>query len=135
MDELVRFELEDGSSVIVAMTGEPTIARASRTGDSIRKAAESLETALSSVKDAGASALRQFRNVADPPDEVAIEFGVEFTAEAGAIIARSALAGHLQVTLTWKQPSRRQSPEAEPLSSSQFGASEPPHGSRDGDNE
>lgn len=117
MDELVRFELEDGSSVIVAMTGEPTIARASRTGDSIRKAAESLETALSSVKDAGASALRQFRNVADPPDEVAIEFGVEFTAEAGAIIARSALAGHLQVTLTWKQPSPRQSPEAEPLSS------------------
>jgi len=110
MTDLLRFEMDDGGSVVVAITGEPGVARASKTGDSIRKAAVSLEDALGSVRDAGASALRKFREVADPPHEIAIEFGVEFTAEAGAVIARSALAGHLQVTLTWQRPDSAGSP-------------------------
>lgn len=58
---------------------------------------------MGSVRDAAASALRHFKDIPQPPDEVTIEFGVELSAEVGAVIARTAATAHLQVTLAWRR--------------------------------
>jgi hypothetical protein len=105
MAEVVRFELEGGGSVLVEMGGgEPGIVRASRLSEVARTAQVSFEAALAGVRDAAASALRTFRDIPQPPDEVAVEFGVELNAQAGALIAQAGASSHLQVTLTWKRP-------------------------------
>ena len=104
MAEVVRFELEGGGSVLVEMGGgEPGIVRASRLSEVARTAQVSFEAALSGVRDAAASALRTFKDIPQPPDEVAVEFGVELNAQAGALIAQAGAGSHLQVTLTWKR--------------------------------
>jgi|SRR5215470_2992822 len=104
MNELVRLDLDDGGSVLVAVaSSDPAIARASRVGDAIRSAATSFESAMGGVRDAAVSALRRFRDIPQPPDEITIEFGVEFSAQAGAVIAQTAAAAHLQVTLAWRR--------------------------------
>ena len=102
MSDLVRFELYDGGSVVVEVASDESgIARASRTSDAIHSAATSFEAALSSVRDAAVSALQQFKDIPQPPDEVTIEFGVKLSVQAGAVIAQTGAAGHLQVTLAW----------------------------------
>lgn len=104
MNELMRFDLDNGGSVIVEIAStDPGIARASRAGDAIRSAATSFESAMSGVRDAAVSALRYFRDVPQPPDEVTIEFGVALTAQAGAVIAQTTADVHLQVTLAWRR--------------------------------
>ncbi len=37
------------------------------------------------------------------PDEIKVSFGVTFTAETGAVIAKTAMSGNLAVEMTWKQ--------------------------------
>jgi hypothetical protein len=117
MGELVRFMLDDGGSVIVEIGGSETgIARASRLGDAVRSASTSFESSMSSVRDAAFSALRHFRDVPQPPDEVTIEFGVELSAEVGAVIAQTAANAHLQVTLAWRQVTSQPDTVSEPQS-------------------
>lgn len=117
MSELVRFELDDGGSVIVEIAGsDPGIARASRASNAIRSAATSFESAMGSVRDAAFSALRHFRDIPQAPDEVTIEFGVELSAEVGAVIAQTAATAHLQVTLAWRRAASQSDSAIEPQS-------------------
>jgi hypothetical protein len=36
------------------------------------------------------------------PDEVSLEFGMQFNAEFGAVIAKSGAEAHMSVTMTWR---------------------------------
>lgn len=103
MTELMRFDLGGGGSVLVEVNEEePGIQLAARDArGQIETAAASLGAGLSGVRDAAAEALRQFRSMDVRPDEVEIEFGVRLNAEAGAVIAKSSVEGHLQIRLTW----------------------------------
>lgn len=68
----------------------------------IVKAKESFERALTDVRTMAFKALDTFRDDARRPDQVELEFGVKFTAEAGsAVFAKTAAEGHLVVRLTW----------------------------------
>jgi hypothetical protein len=110
MGELIRFDLEGGGSVLVeGPDGDLGIARASRMKDAISSANVSFEGALTGVRNAAVSALQHFRDVPQPPDEVIIEFGVELSGQAGAVIAQAAATSHMQVTLTWHR-SRSETP-------------------------
>jgi Trypsin-co-occurring domain 1 len=111
MNELVRFDLDDGGSVLVAVaSSDPGISRATRAGDAIKTAATSFESAMGGVRDAAVSALRRFRDIPQPPDEITIELGVEFEAQAGAVIAQTSAAAHLQVTLVWRRSQTQDPP-------------------------
>jgi hypothetical protein len=44
-------------------------------------------------------------------EELVLEFGIKLTAEAGALIARSAAEGHLTVTAKWGARSPLPAPE------------------------
>jgi hypothetical protein len=39
----------------------------------------------------------------EPPDEVAVEFGVKMTVETGAVIAKASTDANFKINLTWKK--------------------------------
>jgi hypothetical protein len=104
MAELVRYDLGEGAELLVedrdAPPGAPV--RVGPVGDTFRKAAQSLHAALGPVRIMARTVLEELREA--EPSEIAVEFGVSLTAEAGAVIARTESTAHLTVTLTWKSP-------------------------------
>ncbi|GAA2357618.1 hypothetical protein Cme02nite_51390 [Catellatospora methionotrophica] len=104
MNELLRFATEDGGEIVVQIDDEePGFQRASRVTDGVATATETFEGALRSVSHAASSALRVFREGALHPDEIEIEFGIRLNAEAGAVIAKTSVEGHLSVKLHWSR--------------------------------
>jgi hypothetical protein len=53
--------------------------------------------------------MRQLQDLASKPDELGVEFGIKFTAEAGALIAKTALEGNIKISLKWAAPKQRSS--------------------------
>ncbi|MEU9304305.1 CU044_2847 family protein [Streptomyces sp. NPDC048269] len=102
MDELLEFKTDSGASVVVAVDEESRGARPVSRGDGVlRQAGQTFNGALESIHTAAESALRVFRDGQLKPDAVEIEFGVKLTAEAGAVIAKTSMEGHLVVKLSW----------------------------------
>ncbi|MFG2173783.1 CU044_2847 family protein [Streptomyces niveus] len=103
MAELARWSLENGGEVLVEIADDgPEISPVSRSRDVVRSAATSLGSALSGVRDASSTILAQFRDAPVSPDRIEVEFGVRLSSEAGAVIAKSSLEGHLTVKLSWE---------------------------------
>lgn len=100
MSELLRFETESGFVVVEVDAADPGFDRVAHAGV-IAEARRRFETSLQDVRDAAGAALRVFRDGPLRPDGVEIEFGVRLTAEAGAVIAKTAMEGHFVVKLTW----------------------------------
>ncbi|OLF10732.1 hypothetical protein BLA60_16005 [Actinophytocola xinjiangensis] len=101
--EIARFPLTDGGSVLVEVDVPPGVARAGRAGDVLREARTQFEKAIGDVRDAAASALAQFTAMATAPDEIELTFGVKFDAEVGAVIARTGVGGQIEVKLRWNR--------------------------------
>ena len=101
MSEAVQFRLEDGSPVLFEVSEEASgIGRVSRGTDGVVEATRSLEDALDSVRRAASASLRVLQTLR--PDKLEFEFGVKLTAEAGALIARTAGEGHFVVKVSWE---------------------------------
>ncbi|MEV6522268.1 CU044_2847 family protein [Longispora sp. NPDC051575] len=104
MSELMRFELDAGDAVLVEVEFDgPDISPVSRAGDVIQSATGSFGTALTQVRKAASVALETFRDMDVRPDEVEVEFGVKFNAQAGAVIAKTGVDGHLTIKLKWQR--------------------------------
>lgn len=103
MAELLAVPLEDGGTVIVEVdevVGRPGgVVKAGRPGEGLARAAQSVEAALAPVTAAARAALGELRKAG--PDEVTVEFGVQFRAELGAVVARSSGECNLKVTMRW----------------------------------
>jgi hypothetical protein len=101
MSEAIRYRLDDGSSVLFEVADDGIgVERVSRQSDGVVDAAGRLEEALDSIRDAARASIDVLRTLA--PQKLELEFGVKLTAEAGAIIARTAGEGHFVVTVTWE---------------------------------
>lgn len=105
MAELVKFPLETGGTVTVELDEKPGVTQAGGKGSVLRDTQESLEKALTGVRDAAAAALGQFQKMASQPDAVEITFGVKLDAQAGAVIAKTGIQGHFEVKLKWERES------------------------------
>lgn len=116
MAEYIRFSLADGGHILVESASGEGVQLTSRAARAVDAASESFGEALSSVRKAAGEALKEFRLMADGPAEIEIEFGVILRAEAGAVIAKTGVEGHLKVTLTWRpaQPDGLRAEEAGP---------------------
>lgn len=66
----------------------------------IEKAKQSFEEAIAGIGPIADTIMRQVTVLG--PESVGIEFGVKFTAQAGVMIASSAIEGNCKVTLNWK---------------------------------
>jgi NTP-dependent ternary system trypsin peptidase co-occuring protein len=100
LSEFVRFETTSGSIVVEVADGDPGLELVGRDGV-IADARQKLDSALRDVRDAAEGALKVFRDGRLRPDGIEVEFGVKLSAEAGAVLAKSALEGHFTVKLTW----------------------------------
>jgi hypothetical protein len=100
VSELIRFPVDSQTSVVVEVREDEGFERVARSG-AITDAPHAFVTALHDVRAAAVAALEVFRQGPGHPDSIEIEFGVRLTAEVGAVIARSALEGHLAVKLVW----------------------------------
>jgi Trypsin-co-occurring domain 1 len=98
--EIVRFTTTEGASVLVEADEDAFgVEQVGRGADGTIQANERLDRALSSARATIASALTALGGLGF--EELVLEFGVKLTAEAGALIARSAVEGHLTVTAKW----------------------------------
>lgn len=110
VNELVRWQTENGTIVVETDDQEPGFQSVSRTGQLIHDASGKFEDAFRNVRDAAESALASLRGGDLDPDAVELEFGVKLNAAAGAVIAKTSVEGHLKVKLTWGRP-RPEEPE------------------------
>ncbi|MEU6093135.1 CU044_2847 family protein [Streptomyces sp. NPDC047085] len=101
MTPLTRIPLEGGGFILVEETGAALEGpvKAGRISDAIHELPVTLQGALEPVTEAARVTLDQLRKAC--PDEVAVEFGVDLAAEAGAVITKSQASCHLKVTLSW----------------------------------
>lgn len=114
MGALMEFRTDEGAQVTVEVERHAPGAKLVRRGDnSVAQAARTFDDALDGIRAAAESALHVFRDGRLRPDTVELEFGVKLTAEAGAVIAKTAVEGHLVVKLSWAPGARRQ--EADPV--------------------
>lgn len=103
MAEILRFETADGIDVLVE-ADEPAygIQRVARGADGIVESANRLQQALGAARATVAAAFEALSEL--DLDELTVEFGVKLTAEAGALIAKTAGEGHLKVVAKWNKP-------------------------------
>lgn len=116
---VLEFPLESGGAVTVVTAGphgpvephgqQPEVTRGRSGGrpDALPTVVErvgvTFESALRKVRPAAAAVLETMRSGLDPPDEVIVEFGLQLSAEAGAIVAMSAAQANFKVTLSWRR--------------------------------
>jgi hypothetical protein len=98
--EIVRFRVDDGSSVLVEVDDDAFgVERVSRSADGIIEAGRRLTDALGSVRAAAQASVDVLRTLG--PDALELQFGVKLAGEAGAIIAKTSAEGHFSVKLSW----------------------------------
>ncbi|MDH2389452.1 MULTISPECIES: CU044_2847 family protein [Streptomyces] len=108
MASLMEFRTDEGAQVVVEVDRHgPGAKLVARDGNSLVQAGRTFDAALDGIRAAAESALGVFRDGTLRPDGLELEFGVKLTAEAGAVIAKSAAEGHLTVRLSWSPQSGR----------------------------
>jgi hypothetical protein len=110
MNPIIEFQTDDG--VILIETTEK-VAGGGRTsigaGDkAYEKAKDKFGDALDTLEKVASNVVRKVRAIGESPHEVEVKLGLKFTAEAGAIIARTSAEGNLEVTLKWTKPEKPQ---------------------------
>ncbi|GGW29026.1 hypothetical protein GCM10010503_00570 [Streptomyces lucensis JCM 4490] len=101
MTVLTRIPLEGGGSVLVeSPAGAEGPVKAGRLGDFVQQAPTTLQDALEPVTQAAQVALDQLRKAR--PDAITVEFGVDLSVAAGAVLTKGTVGCHLQVTVSWK---------------------------------
>jgi Trypsin-co-occurring domain 1 len=107
MSRLATFRLDDGRSFVAEVDDEieirNTMRGASTNEEMIVQSSQAFETAFDNIKKAAESMVARLCSLADPPDELAIEFGVKLSAETGALIAKAATEANFSITLKWKR--------------------------------
>jgi hypothetical protein len=110
MRRLVEFPLEGGGSVVVdvdARDGRPIgetgeVTRGLGAKDVVARTGETFEAAFARIRPAATAAIGSLRTLSDRPQEIEIEFGIQLSAEIGAIVAHTAAEANFRVTLRWK---------------------------------
>jgi hypothetical protein len=104
MKKLIEFEL-DGQSVYfeAEMSEAEGVRRVSRSGgeDEPEKAVSRFTEAVARIKPAAEVVLNAFREM-NTPDEIALEFGLNFSATAGVVFASTDSTATFKVSLRWK---------------------------------
>lgn len=112
MAELVRFESEDGSFMLVetelARPGpESDVGLVVKNEGGVATAATKLEESLGSLRGASValmSTVNDMKQRADAVtlDEVSMELALSFSVEGGVIVAKGSATAEASVTLTWR---------------------------------
>jgi Trypsin-co-occurring domain 1 len=109
---LVEFPLEGGGTVVVDVDepdGRPSgetvrgdVTRGLGRRELVTRTGETFEAAFARIQPAATAAIGSLRTLSDRPQEIEIEFGIQLSAEIGAIVAHTAAEANFRVTLRWK---------------------------------
>jgi hypothetical protein len=105
MKQLVEFKLDDKSTIVVEVD-EPEFEgaiRATGPDEVVKQSIHSFDDAMVKIHTATESAISKLRNLSAQPDEITMEFGFNFSAEFGAIIAKATAEANYKITLNWKR--------------------------------
>jgi hypothetical protein len=103
MKKLIEFKLADDSSIFIEAEDTETQARqrVGRGGENETEAATNrFENAIQQIKPAAEAVLQTFQEM-NTPNEIALEFGIKFNANAGAIFASAGSEATFKVVLKW----------------------------------
>jgi hypothetical protein len=110
MTSLAEYPLEGGGSVIVEVddhrSSGGSVLRGGgggRSDEIAARASETLESAIGRIQPAAAAIVERLRGVADGPEEIEVEFGIQLSAAVGAIVAHTAGEANFKVTLHWRR--------------------------------
>ena len=83
----------------------------------INSASKAFEGAMSSIKDIGNSIgeniVQRVEKMTEPPDEVEVKFGINMTADLGAIVAKTGGEVNYEITLKWDNREKNQQKKLE----------------------
>jgi hypothetical protein len=104
--EVVEFPVDGGGAVLVQVApGVPAgvVTRGLGVAQGVEKIEHSFGQALGTIQAVANGVLEQLSGMGRRPDEVHLEFGLEFTANAGtALLVAAGGSAHLLVEMTWK---------------------------------
>ena len=107
MAELAQFPLSGGGVVVIETDATDSSARRVMRGGGVETAVatatSTFESALQTIRAAAEGILYQLKALSEPPDEVAVEFGVKMSVETGAVITKAAGEGNFRINLSWKK--------------------------------
>jgi hypothetical protein len=92
----VQFEVVPG---LESPVGEGPV-KAGRVADAVRELPQTLQEALVPVREMAQAVVKQLREAG--PAEVEVEFGVNLSAQAGAVVSKGEAAAHLKVRVLWQ---------------------------------
>jgi hypothetical protein len=101
----VEFPVEGGDSVLVrvdTLEDGAVVTRGLVGSGPVERAQKSFEDALGTIRTVADAVLAQLAGLARHPDEIKVEFGLELTANAKAMVVAAGTTAHLQVGLTWR---------------------------------
>jgi NTP-dependent ternary system trypsin peptidase co-occuring protein len=106
MQRLVEFPLHDGGSVLVEIDDAQASGQVTRGwGDQgqrvVEQAQQSFEQAVARVQPAVQGLLGQLRSLAETPEHIQVEFGLQLSAEVGAFVAGASSSGNFKVSMAW----------------------------------
>jgi len=114
---LVEFPLEDGGSVFVEGAdgfrgdgGRGPTGRLPGPGELSVRAGETFQAAIERVQPAAAALIARLNTLADRPDEVELEFGIQLSAEFGAIVAKGSGDANFTVRMRWTAAPAKERP-------------------------
>jgi hypothetical protein len=102
--EIVGFPLEHGGQVLVRVDTVDTLGGVVTRGgkERLEQAQQTFEAALGTIRDVAQGVLSQLAGLAVAPETVRVEFGLELTAKAGALLVAAGSTAQLQVEFTWR---------------------------------
>jgi hypothetical protein len=102
MSQRVNFPLLSGGGIVVEVDEHDQGPRlAAKPGEFAAQSALSFEQAVSRIGPVAQAVLEQVVSLS--PQEVEVEFGIKFSAEAGIIVARAATEGNCKISMRWKK--------------------------------
>ena len=111
--KIVKFETEDGDIIYVEAEdmqfgrednnqGLAVAGSENDEGKNIKNATSKFEKALEPIRKISNHLVQNIKDIDITPDEVSVELGLKFNAEAGIIISKASSEANIKINLTWK---------------------------------
>jgi hypothetical protein len=106
MPYFLEVPLSDGEMVLAEITRQvDDVVPFGRGKEVVGRLSGSFADGLDHVRAFAGEVLTSMKELYEPPDRVAVEFGLKFSAKTGVVIAEMAGEGHVAVTVEWCKPS------------------------------
>jgi hypothetical protein len=104
MKNVIQYELPDGTPISIeteeADQGSQRVSRGKEGKEGFVQADKRFSDAMAHIKPTAEYVLQAFRDM-QTPDEITLDFGIKFRADAGVVFASASSQATFQVTLKW----------------------------------